>query len=177
MSSGPIPPSDALAAGKRSKEPRKTRRRFLKALALGLPAAAGAAAGLGRAASDAREKQSAFPGDPAVWRDRFLADARSTEAVGVAEADVAVRERAQGAISAGALPRPAALAAPAPQAAPATAGDESILVLMQADLKRAMAKPIEQRSWAMAVFTADEPPTTRPAGRCTRLPILFASAS
>ena len=120
----------------------KTRRRFLKALALGLPVAAGAAAGLGRAVSDAREDRP-FPGDPAIWRHRFLTEARTSGRVGVAEADPAVRERAQGAVPASALPQPAASPAPAPI--------ENQVLRMQGDLQRALAKPIEERTWVMAI--------------------------
>jgi len=116
---------------------------------MGAPMAA-AAAGLGRAVSDAKETDSAFPGDPAAWRQRFLADARSTEAVGVAEADAAVRDRAQSVILTEALPTSLASPAPAPAAAP-VAADASILARMQEDLKRALAKPIDQRSWVMAI--------------------------
>jgi len=111
---------------------------------------AAAAAGLGRAVAGAHEANSKFPGDPAAWRERFLADARATERVATADADAAARLRAQSAVPAGALPRPAALPALAPAAAP-TAADENILARMQEDLKRALAKPIEERSWVMGI--------------------------
>src|SRR3990172_4826479 len=115
MSAQTTSPSAPPAAGaKKRKTPHKTRRQVLKILALGVPAAAGAAAGLARAASAADAPESAFSGDPARWRQRFLAEARSTEAIAVGEADVAVRTRAQGAEPAGALPRAAAAPAEAP---------------------------------------------------------------
>jgi len=136
-------PSARAAGAKKRKTPHKTRRQLLKILALGVPAAAGAAAGLARAASAADAPESAFSGDPALWRQRFLAEARSTEAIAVGEADVAVRQRAQGAVPAGALPRAAA--------SPAAAPVKSDVLRMQDDLKRAMAKPVEERTWVMAI--------------------------
>jgi nitrous oxide reductase len=51
MSTQPVSPLDAPPGAKPRREPRKTRRRFLKALTV-LSAAAGAA-GLGRAVTDA----------------------------------------------------------------------------------------------------------------------------
>ncbi len=139
MSRAPAFARNVSPGATRAKATRKTRRRFLKAVALGLPLAAGAAAGLGRAASDAKETHGAFPGDPAAWRQQFLADARAVKTEGVAEADVAVRDRAQGVILTEALPRLPALPAPAPAVASAAA-DESILARMQEDLQRVLAK-------------------------------------
>jgi Fe-S-cluster-containing dehydrogenase component len=127
-----------------SQASRTTRRRFLKLLALGLPVGAGAAVGGGRAVSGAHEANSEFPGDPAAWRQRFLADARATERVARAEADAAVRLRAPGVLPAGAPPR-------ALTAAPSPAPVENRVLRMQEDLKRALGKPIEQRSWVMAM--------------------------
>src|SRR3990170_3454980 len=101
MSTKPVSPRDAPPGAKPRREPRKTRRGFLKTLAAlaVLPVAAGAA-GLGRAVAGAREASSEFPGDPAAWRQRLLAEARATDRLGVAEADVAVGERARGAVPA-----------------------------------------------------------------------------
>ena len=103
MSTQPVSPPGAPPGAKPNKESRKTRRGFLKALAV-LPVAAGAAVGLGRAAAGAHEANSTFPGDPAGWRQRFLADARATERVATTDADAAVRDRAQGAVLADAAP-------------------------------------------------------------------------
>src|SRR3990172_1152225 len=128
MSTKRVSPPSAPPGAKPRRESRKTRRGFLKALAV-LPVAAGAA-GLGRAVAGARETNSEFPGDPAAWRQRLLAEARAPDRLGVAEADVAVRERARGAVPADAPPR-------APVAA-ATAPLKSDVLRMQEDLQRAM---------------------------------------
>ena len=146
MSDKPAPPTEAPPGATRRSEARKTRRQLLKALALAVPGAAGAAVGLGRAASAAREDSGHFSGDPGVLRERFLAEARATEAVAVAEADPAVRERVQGVIPADALPRPSVSASPAP--APVR---ESPIIRMQGDVQRAMQKPVEERTWVMAI--------------------------
>ena len=142
MSTQPVSPPGAPPGAKPNKESRKTRRGFLKALAV-LPVAAGAA-GLGRTVVGAHEANSEFPGDPGAWRQRFLADARATERVATADADVAVRERAWGAVPAGAPPR--ALAASA-----AAAPVKSAVLTMQEDLQRALQKPVEERTWVMAI--------------------------
>ena len=68
MSTPPVSPLDAPPGAKPPRESRKTRRKFLKALAL-LPVAAGAA-GVGRAVAGAHETNSEFSGDPAAWRQR-----------------------------------------------------------------------------------------------------------
>ncbi len=141
-SPSPSPP-DTSTGARPTQGSRKTRRGFLKALAA-LPVVAGAA-GLGRAVAGAHEANSEFQGDPAAWRQRFLADARATERVALADADAAARLRAQSAVPADGLPGSAPLASPSP--APA----ENILIRMQDDLQRAMRKPLQQREWVMAI--------------------------
>jgi hypothetical protein len=77
MSDKPPPPTQSPPSANSNESPRKTRRKFLKAVTLGLPVAA--AAGLGRAVAGTHEANSKFPDDPAAWRQRFLADARATK--------------------------------------------------------------------------------------------------
>ncbi len=134
------PPSDPPAA------PDRARRRLLKAIALGLPVAAGTLAGSG-ATTTAAEAESRFPGDAAVWRKRFLEEARAAAALpSTTDADVSIRDRAIALLTT----LPARSPAPAPAAATA-ATKESILLRMQRELKRAMEKPIELRKWVMVI--------------------------
>ncbi|MFQ5880334.1 MAG: hypothetical protein ACE5IZ_09205, partial [Dehalococcoidia bacterium] len=127
-----------------------TRRRFLRHLALGLPAmaAGGALAHIGLTAGRRKNGSSAFPGDPTVWREKFLEQARAerggSAAVDVIEAparpsDVPlVMEPGQG---------PIPIARPAQQ----SRAKKADLVRMQEELGRAMEKPIDQRKWIMVI--------------------------
>ncbi len=129
---------------------RSTRRRFLGKLAAGLPAlaAGGALAHMGLLATKQRTAADKFPGDPAVWRSRFLNEARAenggggvvdTMAAPVKPSDVPlVMDIGQGSIP---------LAPRAPFALPKKAD----MVRMQDELKRAMEKPIDQRKWIMVI--------------------------
>ncbi len=125
-----------------------SRRKFLQKVAAGLPAlaAGGALAHIGVLAGR-RKNGSQFPGDPAVWRSKFLAQARAegaTKAVDLIDAPVRpsdaplVMEIGQG---------------PIPVAAPA--GDSWLkkadLRRMQEELRRALDKPIDQRKWIMVI--------------------------
>lgn len=126
-----------------------SRRNFLRKIAAGLPAlaAGGALAHIGLTAKD-RKNGSKFPGDPAVWRSKFLKQARAekgvTAAVDVIDAPVKptdvpmVMDISQG---------PIALASPPTDATT----KRSDLVRMQDELKRAMEKPIDQRKWIMVI--------------------------
>lgn len=128
---------------------RSSRRRFLGKLASGLPAlAAGSAlAHMGLLATKGK-RRSDFPGDPAVWRRRFLDQAKA-ERGGAAVRDVMeapvkptdvplVMDIRQGA-----LPRVARPADGVPK--------KAALIRMQEDLKRAMEKPMDQRKWIMVI--------------------------
>jgi hypothetical protein len=126
-----------------------TRRKFLRGVAAGLPAAAagGLLAHIGLTAGRGR-KGSKFPGDPAVWRSKFLGQARAEKgavaAVDTLEAPVKVTEVPMVMdISQG----PIAVAGPEQGLRP----KEADLIRMQKELKRAMEKPIDQRKWIMVI--------------------------
>ena len=126
-----------------------SRRNFLRKIAAGLPAlaAGGALAHIGLTSKQGKNG-SKFPGDPTVWRSKFLKQARAekgaTAAVDVIDAPVKptnvpmVMDISQG---------PIALASPPADATTKT----SDLVRMQDELKRAMEKPIDQRKWVMVI--------------------------
>ena len=126
-----------------------SRRNFLRKIAAGLPAlaAGGAFAHIGLTAKRGKNG-SKFPGNPTVWRSKFLKQARAekgvTAAVDVIDAPVKptdvpmVMDISQG---------PIALASPPTDAAT----KRSDLVRMQDELKRAMEKPIDQRKWVMVI--------------------------
>jgi molybdopterin-containing oxidoreductase family iron-sulfur binding subunit len=126
-----------------------SRRNFLRKIAAGLPAlaAGGALAHIGITSKQGKNG-SKFPGDPTVWRSKFLKQARAekgaTAAVDVIDAPVKptdvpmVMDISQG---------PIALASPPTDATIKT----SDLVRMQDELKRAMEKPIDQRKWVMVI--------------------------
>jgi molybdopterin-containing oxidoreductase family iron-sulfur binding subunit len=126
-----------------------SRRKFLRKIAAGLPAlaAGGALAHIGLTAKRGNNG-SKFPGDPTVWRSKFLDQARAekgaTAAVDTVDAPVRptdvpmVMDISQGPI---AIARPSADAATKP----------SDIVRMQDELKRAMDKPIDQRKWIMVI--------------------------
>ncbi len=126
-----------------------SRRKFLRKIATGLPAlaAGGALTHMGLTAGRGKNG-SQFPGDPAVWRSKYLGQARAekgaTAAVDVIDAPVKpadvpmVMDISQG---------PIAIASPKADGAT----KPSDLVRMQDELKRAMEKPIDQRKWIMAI--------------------------
>ncbi len=126
-----------------------TRRRLLKGVLRALPAlaAGGATAHLGFLATKQKKGDGQFPGDPAVWRSRFLGDALAEKGAAravdtirapVGPSDVPlVMDIAQGIPL---IPREFA-----PSLKPAD------MVRMQDELKRAMAKPIDQRKWIMVI--------------------------
>lgn len=128
---------------------KSSRRKFLQKLAAGLPAlaAGGALAHTGVLVAKGKNG-SKFPGDPAVWRSKFLDQARG-ERGAVATLDVIdapvrptdipmVMDISRG---------PIAVASPAAEVATKPAA----VVRMQEELKRAMDKPIEQRKWIMVI--------------------------
>ena len=128
---------------------RASRRKFLRKLAAGLPAlaAGGALAHMGLTAKRGKSG-SQFPGDPAVWRSKFLDKARAekgaTAALDTIDAPVRpsdmpmVMDISRGPIAV-ASPPADVLARP------------SDLVRMQDELERAMEKPIDQRHWIMVI--------------------------
>ncbi len=127
---------------------KSSRRKFLRHVAAGLPvlAAGGALAHIGLLTAKGRNGAK-FPGDPAVWRSKFLAQAQAERgtatAVDILEAPARpsdlplVMDISEG--------RPAVgrAAAPAPKKAD--------MVRMQEELKRALQKPIDRRKWIMVV--------------------------
>jgi len=128
---------------------RSSRRKFLRKLAAGLPAlaAGGALAHTGVLVAKGKNG-SKFPGDAAVWRSKFLDQARAeqggTAVVDIIDAPVRptdlplVMDISRG---------PIALAPP-PADVTAKPAD---MVRMQDELKRAMEKPIDQRKWIMVI--------------------------
>lgn len=126
-----------------------TRRRFLKTVATGLPPliAGGLLTHAGLTATRASER-SDFPGEPSVWRSKFLDEARAENggaaAVDTMEAPVKptdipmVMDIENGII-------------PLATTSQSTRSETSDLVRMQDELKRAMEKPIEQRKWSMVI--------------------------
>lgn len=146
MSDQPAGPTQSPPEGTTKPSSRKTRRGFLKAVALGLPAAA-AATGLGRTVAGAKAKEKAFPGDPNVWREQFLAQGRAEKgpdaSVDVIDAPVQPTELP---LTTDPGERPVA-GLQADEVRPKT----SDLVRMQDELKVAMEKPIEQRKWIMVI--------------------------
>ena len=128
---------------------RSSRRKFLRKLAAGLPAlaAGGALAHTGVLVAKGKNG-SKFPGDAAVWRSKFLDEARA-EKGGAAVVDIIdapvrptdlpmVMDISRGPIA----------VAPPPADVTAKPAD---LVRMQDELKRAMEKPIDQRKWIMVI--------------------------
>lgn len=126
-----------------------SRRNFLRKVATGLPAVAagGALAHIGLMAKQGKNS-SKFRGDPAVWRSKFLDQARAengaTTVVDIIDAPVRpsdmplVMDISRG---------PIAIASPQQD----VANKRSDLVRMQDELKRAMEKPIDQRKWVMVI--------------------------
>ena len=126
-----------------------SRRKFLRKLAAGLPAlaAGGVLAHMGLTTKRGNNG-SKFPGDPAVWRSKFLDKARAekgaTAALDTIDAPVRpsdmpmVMDISRGPIAV-ADPPSDVLAKP------------SDLVRMQDELERAMEKPIDQRHWIMVI--------------------------
>ena len=126
-----------------------SRRSFLRKMAAGLPAlaAGGLLTHIGLTAKRGKNG-SKFPGDPAVWRSKFLNQARAERG------PVATLDAVDAPVRPTELPLvmdisrgPIAVASPA---ADVLAGP-SDLVRMQDELKRAMEKPIDQRKWAMVI--------------------------
>ncbi len=126
-----------------------SRRSFLRKMAAGLPAlaAGGLLTHIGLTAKRGKNG-SKFPGDPAVWRSKFLNQARAERG------PVATLDAVDAPVRPTELPLvmdisrgPIAVASPA---ADVLAG-RSDLVRMQDELKRAMEKPIDQRKWAMVI--------------------------
>jgi len=128
---------------------RSSRRKFLRKLATGLPAlaAGGALAHTGVLVAKGKNG-SKFPGDAAVWRSKFLDQARA-EKGGAAVVDIIdapvrptdlpmVMDISRGPIAL--APRPADVTA-----------KPADMVRMQDELKRAMEKPIDQRKWIMVI--------------------------
>ncbi|HLF08704.1 MAG TPA: 4Fe-4S dicluster domain-containing protein [Dehalococcoidia bacterium] len=128
---------------------RSSRRKFLRKLAAGLPAlaAGGALAHTGVLVAKGKNG-SKFPGDAAVWRSKFLDEARA-EKGGAAVVDIIdapvrptdlpmVMDISRGPIA----------VAPPPADVTAKPAD---MVRMQDELKRAMEKPIDQRKWIMVI--------------------------
>ena len=129
---------------------RSTRRRFLGKLAAGLPAlaAGGALAHIGLLATKQRSAADKFPGDPAVWRSRFLDEARAEKGAAAAIDTIAAP------VKPSEVPmvmdiRPGV--APVISRAAEGTVKKSEIIRMQDELKRAMLKPIDQRKWIMVI--------------------------
>jgi len=129
---------------------RSSRRKFLRKLATGLPAlaAGGALAHTGVLLAKGKKGAGDFPGDAAVWRSKFLDQARAEKA-GTAVVDIIdapvrptdipmVMDISRGHI---------ALAGPTAEVAIRPAA----VIRMQEELQRAMEKPIDQRKWIMVI--------------------------
>ena len=125
------------------------RRNFLRKVMACLPAiaAGGALAHIGLTAKD-RQNGSKFPGDPAVWRSKFLDQARAERGAADALDTVAAPVRPTDLPMVMDVSR-GPIAVARPQADVTT--KRSDLVRMQDELKRAMEKPIDQRKWIMAI--------------------------
>jgi len=128
---------------------RSSRRKFLRRLAAGLPAlaAGGALAHTGVLLAKGK-KGSKFTGDPAVWRSKFLDQARSERG------GVAVTDAIEAPVRPTDIPLvmdisrgPIAVAT----AAKDVAAKPADLVRMQDELKRAMEKSIDKRKWIMVI--------------------------
>ncbi len=129
-----------------------TRRHLLKTVLRGIPAVAagGILAHTGLLTLKGK-KASEFPGDPAGWREKFLADARaekgSAPAVDVLDAPVRPSTDAPMVMNIGADDIIPLTSVTASQSIPKKAD----MVRMQDELKRAMEKPIGQRKWIMVI--------------------------
>ena len=132
---------------------RSSRRKFLRKLATGLPAlaAGGALAHTGVLLAKGKRRPSDFPGDPAVWRSKFLDQARAEKA-GTAVVDI---------IDAPVRPTDLPLVmdirpGTVPSISRAAEGvtKKSEILRMQDELKKAMEKPIDQRKWIMVIDLA-----------------------
>src|SRR3989304_3286168 len=126
-----------------------SRRKCLRKIAAGLPAlaAGGVLTHIGLTAKR-RQNGSKFPGDPAVWRSKFLDKARAEQGT------AAVLDTVDAPVRPTDIPMvmdisrgPIAVASPAEEVATKPAA----VVRMQEELKRAMEKRIEQRKWIMVI--------------------------
>ncbi len=125
--------------------PRKSRRKVLKGLILGVPAVVGAWVGLGRSVAGAAEESTSYPGDPKLWRKQFLAEGRAERGA------AAIVDTVEAPVRPSDVPL-VANPAPAPQEDAADVRPEtSDLVRMQDELKRSMAKPMSERKWNMLI--------------------------
>ena len=126
------------------------RRRFLRVAFVAGPAVAagGLLAGLGTRSARAKEKPalSLSPGDTKAVRERFLSKARMDLGPATRVADRPALGPGLDALSAG----PGA-GGPSSAAAAASPRAESSLLRMQAELERAMAKPMSERKWMMVI--------------------------
>lgn len=131
---------------------KSSRRSLLRKVAKGLPAlaAGGALAHIGLAGKKV-ESKGEFPGDPKVWREKFLTAARAEKgtaaAVDVLDAPVRPSIDAPMVMNIdvdGFIP----LADVSAQRSIITKAD---MIRMQEELKRAMEKPIDQRKWIMVI--------------------------
>jgi molybdopterin-containing oxidoreductase family iron-sulfur binding subunit len=133
---------------------KSSRRKFLGKLASGLPAlaAGGALAHMGVLATRKKNGASAFPGDPNVWRSKFLEEARAERGGVVTLGSVETRVR-----PAADVPMVMDITQ-APVATVTRAAEDPVhtseLIRMQEELKRALAKPIDQRKWIMVIDLA-----------------------
>src|SRR3990172_863215 len=129
---------------------RSSRRKFLRKLATGLPAlaAGGALAHTGVLLAKGKKGAGDFPGDAAVWRSKFLDQARAekggTAVVDIIDAPVRPTD----------LPlvmdiRPGTV--PSISRAAEGVTKKSEILRMQDELKKAMEKPIDQRKWIMVI--------------------------
>src|SRR3972149_5312148 len=129
---------------------KSSRRKFLRKLVTSLPAlaAGGALAHTGVLLAKGKKGAGDFPGDAAVWRSKFLDQARAekggTAVVDIIDAPVRPTDLPMVMdISRG----PIAVARPAEEVATKPAA----VIRMQEELQRAMEKPIDQRKWIMVI--------------------------
>lgn len=125
------------------------RRAFLRKVATAFPPliAGGVLTHVGLTAGQDSDS-SEFPGDAAIWRSKFLDKARSEQGT------VAVTDRIEAPVGPSDLPMVMDIEngfIPLAPVSQSSQGETSDLVRMQNDLKRAMQKPIDQRSWAMVI--------------------------
>ncbi len=127
---------------------RTSRRKFLRKVATGLPAlaAGGALAHVGLLATRGKNGTK-FPGDPAVWRARFLEQARAERGASAAVATMAAPAKPSNLFVMDIAQAPPVV----PRRAVEGTAKESDRLRMQEELKRAMQKPIDQRKWIMVI--------------------------
>ncbi len=130
--------------------PTKTsRRKFLRKVITGVPALAAGGAMTHIGLTTLRGNGSKFPGEPSVWRSKFLAEAVAKRGA-AAPADImdVPIQPAEVPMVMNYSGGPIAVADPRPHEG---VGEKPTLIRMQEDLVRAMDKLIDQRKWIMVI--------------------------